>query len=442
MERALVDISPTFCKLPWTNINTTPQGNCKLCCNIADERNIMDWRTVPRTMDWSQDTLAEIWNGSYMQDVRRKMLRGERVHDCEGCYQAEAMGNVSSRMATNSDEFYTVDGGYDVVARHMPMSFELRLTNRCNLTCHSCWGGSSSRVLELRRDAIDLNENSELVMPVWLRKTWKGEVDKLSRKDRNYAKTEDYVTQPTSIENFAGMAPGLRRLYITGGEPTMDRTIHTYLDHLIAVGNHDCFVGWTTNCTLWNEQLMERLGEFRHNELQLSMDAHGEANEYIRRPTMWDDVDSNMRRYLVDPRVKAIKVFTVTGALNAAVLPPLLDYLREACNASGRRAIWWPIQLRFPEWQDIAVLDAAARSAIAADLSLYLDGAQDDDDLLDYRDGLTNVINQLRNAPQVDGHVLRSQLREYLDYSDRLDALRGGGTRDWRASLPHMEDLI
>lgn len=432
----MTEQSPTFCRLAWTNVTTTQHGSCKLCSTVADDRTIMDWSDEPRPMNWSVDGIESIWNGSYMQDVRRKMLAGEQVYDCEPCYSAEAMGNASSRMAANDDQVYDVaSGGYGIVAKHLPIRLELRLSNRCNLACHSCWGGGSSPIHDLRKTALGMNDDSTLVMPAWLRWGWKGEINGLAKKKLWYSTSEDYVSQPGGLENFAKMADTVRKLYITGGEPTMDGSINAYLDEM-KIRNNGCHVGWSTNCTIWNEPLMERMGHFLYNEVQLSVDAIGEAGEYIRRPSVWSDVNDNMRRYMMDDRVRDLKVFTVVGAMNAGVLLDLIDHIRHLSAETGRRVVWWPIPLKHPEHQDIRALRGEDRRSIADAMEGYLSRHGEQDGNLDFAEGLRGVISQLR--VDAESPNLRRQLVEYLDYSDRLDEAVTGVRRRWRESLPHL----
>lgn len=435
----MIETSQTFCRLAWTNLATTQHGACKLCNVASDDRTIMDWQVSPKTVGWDADGIGTIWNGGYMQEVRRRMLAGERVQDCRPCYLAEESGATSNRQVVNMDDFYHAEGGYDIVARRTPFGLDLHLGNRCNLACHGCWGGNSSSVLSMRTRAVSMHDAGELAMPSWMRAAWNGEILSLARKQHFYSRSDDYTSEPQSLDNFRTLAPTLRRFYVSGGEPTMYDGLRSYLDALSDAGNLGCYVGWSTNCTSWNEDLIQGIAGFDYNEIQLSVDALGTVNEYIRRPTVWSDVESNLRRYMLDRRVRSVKVFTVISALNVAVLCDLLDYLRAMADETGRKVTWWPIRLRSPEYQDIRVLDSDKRLEIARALESYLDGNPDTDGNLDYHIGLRGVIDQLREGGSADSGRLRRQLSEYLNYSDRLDGLIYGTGRSWREDLPHLE---
>ena len=45
----------------------------------------------------------EFWNSEYMQDVRKQMLTGEQVSECEACYKNERLGIKSLREEANEN---------------------------------------------------------------------------------------------------------------------------------------------------------------------------------------------------------------------------------------------------------------------------------------------------------------------------------------------------
>src|SRR5262249_37572682 len=89
----------------------------------------------------------------------------------------------------------------------------------------------------------------------------------------------------------------LRRLYITGGEPLINRRVAEVLDVLIDRGAAQHInLELSTNCTHVDSATIERLKKFQRISLLLSLDAVGETYEYIRYPARWSVVDANVRR--------------------------------------------------------------------------------------------------------------------------------------------------
>ena len=103
--------SKTWCILPWVHLSTRPDGSMRVCCTanasgvgpsndkkiggpqvgvIKDEfglpsnLNVMDFQTA--------------WNSTYMKNVRKQMLAGEKPPSCLKCYKEEESGHNSKRM--------------------------------------------------------------------------------------------------------------------------------------------------------------------------------------------------------------------------------------------------------------------------------------------------------------------------------------------------------
>jgi MoaA/NifB/PqqE/SkfB family radical SAM enzyme len=414
-----------MCALPWLNLNTTPQGQCKLCCHISDFKVISAAKNIP--VGWGRNTIDQIWNGMHMREVRRRMLTGEEVPDCGECYAMERAGMISPRESANERELSRLDlDALTEVAVAVPVSLELRLSTRCNLKCTTCWSGSSDRIAEERHQA--LSDGTDL--PEWMRVDWQNDI----ALNEGIRSDPRYIDSHISLDNFKAVAPRLERLYITGGEPTMESRIYAYLDVMAAAGNNQCHVSFTTNCTLWNDKLMERMARFPNNEIQLSIDGHESVAELVRYPTHWDDVHANIEKYMSDTRIQTLRIFTVYSALNAAELPALLRYLVDTSNRFRRDCVWWPIMLSYPAHLRTNVLKDSTRERIATQLE---DIDRDIDNLIEahcnFRDGLRQVIKKLREPETDDGEHARSKLHTYLDV---MDNLRG---TQWQTSLPNMQ---
>ena len=152
--------SNTMCALAWRNINTTPQGQCKLCCNISDNIVIKHNNTP---VDWGKQSVDEIWNGLYMQNVRNNMLQNQPVDDCKVCYDIESAGNASPRTHANRDYSDVISQPLTGINDVLPTSFDLRLSTTCNLKCVTCWSGSSDKIAEERAAALNTTN-----LPQWL----------------------------------------------------------------------------------------------------------------------------------------------------------------------------------------------------------------------------------------------------------------------------------
>jgi sulfatase maturation enzyme AslB (radical SAM superfamily) len=144
-------MSKTFCALPFKHLCIGPEGTARTCCVSHD---FISDQGAPMSLTTS--TMDQIWNSAYMRDIRRAMLRGERVSACEVCYESEAASGQSYRTHTGLEPVagnkmdveavgsYGSGSGYRVPSR--PSFVKLEVSNLCNLKCRMCYGAASSQI--------------------------------------------------------------------------------------------------------------------------------------------------------------------------------------------------------------------------------------------------------------------------------------------------------
>jgi hypothetical protein len=142
----------TFCAMPFRHLCIGTEGTARICCmtggRVSDDSMPVSLYTK---------SFEEIWNSDYMREVRRKMLNGERLSECETCYKQEAATSTSYRKYVNSlalsdkplEPALIRSANYYVEER--PSYMKLELGNLCNLKCRMCGPQSSS---EIERDPV------------------------------------------------------------------------------------------------------------------------------------------------------------------------------------------------------------------------------------------------------------------------------------------------
>jgi MoaA/NifB/PqqE/SkfB family radical SAM enzyme len=430
----------TFCVHPWTNLNSTPDGRVKLCCNITREDGTVR-RADGSDAEFVADGVAGVWNSEHMRSVRRRMLAGEHVSDCDVCYHQESWSEHSSRTITNHrmldrDESHvaalvratTADG--ELAA--LPTSLELRLGNQCNLRCNSCTEWSSNSVGAENAGMAAGLASGKFTAPAWLRAKLDFERAR-PRGDFGWHQSE------TFLRDAATLAPGLRRLYLTGGEPTMIRANQVLVDQLLEAGNLDCHFSFTTNLTLWNEGFYAKLARFKASEVQVSIDALGAANNYIRAGSDWAVQQRHFAKLLALPSHIHVVVYTVVQACNVHALEGLVRWLLE--SSQGRFLTWYPIPLEYPLTLQASLVPAGERIE-AAERLRTLAAELTGDARLGFAPGLAEAAKFLgRDLPATTDGLFGFKLGEGRDHElltahlDLLDAARG--TR-WRVSFPEL----
>ena len=211
------------------NLNSNTEGSVKLCCSINENIHATGYG---EELNFGKHTIEEIWYSDYMKEVRRQMLKGERPDACKVCWQLEDAGIQSSRQSAFAElrDLGIRPSNYQIDKPPLPQSLELRLGNFCNLRCNSCWSLSSDRIANELYKIL----SSDKGMPYWLRKEWEDEQKLTATADWNW------WMDPKFDDTIRKLAPGLRRLYLTGGEPTLIKRNIEIMQMILDAGNRVC----------------------------------------------------------------------------------------------------------------------------------------------------------------------------------------------------------
>jgi MoaA/NifB/PqqE/SkfB family radical SAM enzyme len=337
--------SETFCVFPFFNINSNTDGSVKLCCNIRENLHIK--KNNGEDFNLGKDSIEEIWNSDYINEVRRKMMFGEKVNECNDCYRHEQLSDSSSRTQSNKQyiddiKIHQAVNSY-LIKKSVPLSnlksLELRLGNTCNLSCNSCWGYSSSKVNEERIRIMNKENNSAL------NSIWHAEYQ-VPKDINHWYKSNQYGN------NIETVSSNLDRVYLTGGEPTLIKENRILLQKLIEKNNTECFVSFTTNGTTADSELLDLLKNFPRNEIQISIDGVGSQANYVRFPIQWNDFEYNVQKIIA---IKSTRIvfYTVVSAYNLFSLSDILKYVDQICDI--RPVSWYPIFLDNPSYLKTSV---------------------------------------------------------------------------------------
>ncbi len=380
-------VSETFCVYPWINLHTNTDGRCKLCCHVYTEDYVqVDGNDAVLGID----KFADIWQGEYMENVRSRMIAGDPVKECRRCYEHEKKGLESSRQWANKT--YPIPS----MEVYNPTHLELRLGNHCNLKCNSCWSVSSDNIYKERKKIIATD-----TVPKWLSDQWRHEIRSVEKFDWQWFETDEFKK---FIDN---VAPTLKRLYLTGGEPTLIKANQYVIDKLVESGNRDCYVCWTTNMTVWPEEFYSKLEFFNGSEIQMSIDGYAESNMYIRYPTDWSKVQENFAKAQQLPANVALKIYFVYQAWNVFDVGNLLQWLEEN---QTRRIDFVPIFLEHPEQLHSAVWPNHVQDKIAE----YLKSLNTER----HQDALDRIINYALNTDKYSAEQMK-RMKQFIEINDR-----------------------
>ena len=309
-------------------------------------------------------------------------------------------------------------------------SLELRLGNHCNLKCNMCWGYSSSRI---NSERLHLLQSKDKEMPSWLFDMWYPSEYDISKINMMWH--ED----PKFLENFKKVASKLKRLYVTGGEPSIIEANTKIINHLIDIGNKECHVSFTTNLTTWNLDLYEKLEFFDRSEVQVSMDGYRKSQEYIRYGSDWRTVSDNFKKLIQLPDKVRIQVYNVFQIYNMFETYKLMKWM-DSLSTSGvlkRNVGFYSILIDQPLYLRTNLMPWSIRDKAMRLYREFYDYSTYNNEYLDFHGNANRIISYLESNWEPHGSYDKycqgieqtelNQRKMFYQYTYYMDKVRNTG---------------
>lgn len=301
----------TLCLAPWTHTYLSPQTERRMCCASREPaQNFKQYiDTASGTGRYIPITLEQHWNGEHMKSVRRRMIAGETLPECEVCNDKLLNTDVyrdyfwhlfkhkySEVKATTDDTGYTT---------MKPVSWDYRFSNLCNFKCRMCGDMLSSSWESEQRQNNMINWHDP--KNDWMRPEVRDEIAKF---------------QETQVEEEFSQAVEEHRVeevYWVGGEPLMYEQHWRYMQRIIELGDgKNVYARYNTNLSrieyMGSNLYTDILANLRDWQICASLDGTGETGEYIRTGLRYKSWLENFKRGLeiqTNPRQMRID-FTLT----------------------------------------------------------------------------------------------------------------------------------
>lgn len=332
----------TFCILPWIHLATSSTGNLRFCCNSIPGKNLI-LKDNGKPYKIYDDDIKKAWNSNSYKTIRRQMLNGERPAACARCFTEEDAGVKSVRQNFNSK--WTYDGELSEIAEFNIKYLDIRLGNLCNLRCVMCNPYASNQ---------------------WT-KEWKLIHPEFDDNELQRLKTMNWPANEKTWSNLFSIADTVQQIYLTGGEPTIIKEQHKLLDFFIKNNKaKNIELKYNTNLTNIPMALIKRWKNFRKIKLNLSIDAYGKLNDYIRYPSKWKKIEENFQKIQKLDNVD-IEIHCTVQMYNILNLTDLIEWVQPY----GYK-IYFNI-LNHPEYLNIRVLSTDLKKVAEERLLPYVD---------------------------------------------------------------------
>ena len=264
---------------PWVHTYLSPQTERRMCCASREPaQNFAQYiDTAAGTGRYIPITLEQHWNSDHMRSVRRRMMSGDVLSECEVCNDKLLNTDVyrsyfwhlfqhkyDEAMASTDTTGYTT---------MKPVSWDYRFSNLCNFKCRMCGDmlSSSWESEQRQHNMIDWgNSKNGWMLPE--------------------IRTQISTFQDQQIEQEFSDAVEQHRveeIYWVGGEPLMYEQHWRYMKRIVELNDGGrVYARYNTNlsrvdyrgCNLYRDIL----ANIRDWQICASLDGTGDIGEYIR----------------------------------------------------------------------------------------------------------------------------------------------------------------
>jgi sulfatase maturation enzyme AslB (radical SAM superfamily) len=312
-----MSLDKVFCTVPWFEIHINADGTYHTC---GAQPNSMSGSTDAHMYNVHTMNPQDWVNSSYQRKTRLDKLNGIPNTLCNLCYKEDELYNNSKRVRENlkvgihpinfhksyirSKHYNDFVNSSVTGENHLrPTSYHISLGNECNLACKMCYPAASSKVAFREFNAG----------------TYSGPI-RMNWTDDDVA-WDNVVSYICDTEN-------LEYVHVIGGEPVINPKFEALIDRLIAAGRTDIYLGFTTNGTIFNQNLLSKLNQFRHVDIGISIECMGELNDLIRHGSNTQTVLDNIDAYLTHRRQNHVYVTAriVPSALSIHTIKELFEW--------------------------------------------------------------------------------------------------------------------
>ena len=310
-----------FCTAPWTHTYISPQSERRMCCASREEHQFQKqyidasndestglYKESGTIEDYRPVSLKEHWNSPYMMDIRKNLMAGKKIPQCDVCNDSILSQSTYRQWFTGFlfekyiDKCFeeTNDDGYTTME---PISFDYRVSNLCNFKCRMCGEQlSSTWETEKRQHGHWTPESQPFMVP------------------ENKKIIETFQKEVVEEEFWEAIKSGtVEEIYWVGGEPLMYDIHWKSMDRLAQDNNlHKVHLRYNSNLSrvrYGKNYLYDWLPQAKDWTMCASIDGIGEIGEFIRTGLRWDEWDQNFREGVALPggHDKMLMDLTLTG---------------------------------------------------------------------------------------------------------------------------------
>jgi MoaA/NifB/PqqE/SkfB family radical SAM enzyme len=365
-------------------------GTVRPCCLAREEITDDNGEKI----NLRSSDLMTAYKSTYMQDLRKQMLRGEKPRTCQLCWEEEAAGRTSKRINSRirlKELYKNVD--WENLIPDQLWFVDLKLGNICNLKCRICGSWSSSKWADEELKYAPGTPKEKHVAYQWLKQgAWPRD------NDTNF------------WNNLKELLPNIKYMEFTGGEPFLIQEHFELLRFAVDQGySKNIDIHYNTNGTVDPEEswLWQHFGRV---DIAFSIDNVGERFEYERYGAKWQEVNDNIMSitsYNQHANLTTQLCFTV-NIQNVYYLDELLTW----ADRKGFDNVYFNM-LHSPDHMSIQQMTPDARELVLNKLKTTFWTSKV------YQREIDNIIRFIENGPGSNGKEFLRRMKQTDSYRNQ-----------------------
>ena len=402
-QEELLIKSDNFCMLPWMHLHAFPDGRAYPCCFAIDKYPVGDL---------NKNSIEEVFNDSKMREMRLNMLANKPSRQCGKCYDQEKSGFFSLRLSSNKHFGHNIgmidntqaDGTADFVIKY----WDIRFSNLCNFACRSCG--------------------------TWFSSNWYEDHKKLTGKPPDHAKIMRVGRTADDIWNqMLTQFDHVEQFYFAGGEPLIMEEHYKILKELDRRKMYHVRLIYNTNFSkliFKDMDVLELWNKFDSVSVGASLDAMGPRAEYMRKGTVWADIEANRKRMQeLCPHVDFYISATV-GLINAL---HVVDFHRTWSEQGYIKPQDFNFNLlQFPFWQRIDLLPESMKQKVKEKYESHIAWLKPQDHLTRATKGFQSGLDYMIRRDKFE------QIEDFKSGMKKLDDIRNENILE---TFPELAEL-
>lgn len=351
------------CPVLWNHMAIQQNGDYRVCCQCVYPPYGKP-KKDNQAMNVQQYSIGEARNSELHKKIRQQMVNGIEPEECKLCFDQEKLGLTSRRLYlkeaySNIDYSLSDNNGTIDLTQHKIKSIDVRFGNLCNMKCRSCGPADSSLWYE---DIGQLDELKEV--DFYTTKNYK-----LELKNNVWTLNNDdffWYEQDKFWESAKSFLLSVDRIYITGGEPLINKAHWQLLDLAINLGvSNNILLEYNTNMSRLPTNCFDIWKQFKRVDIGCSIDAVGDLAYYMRFPVKWDTIEKNIQLLSASTTgniyakfAPTISVFNILGFLD------VVELQKQYRSNVIRRLSPSFHTLVNPEWYNVQILPLETKQLI------------------------------------------------------------------------------